>query len=67
MQDPPEVIPMFIKKWEEGYDSVVGVRTKIEDNPFMTLVRTLYYRLFRAVSDIDVPVNAGSFSLLDKK
>lgn len=67
MQDPPEVIPKLITKWEDGFDVVVGIRTKIEDNLLMTLVRRVYYRLFRAVSDIDVPVNAGGFCLMSRK
>ncbi|OGG11971.1 hypothetical protein A2Z00_04075 [Candidatus Gottesmanbacteria bacterium RBG_13_45_10] len=67
MQDPARVIPTFIKKWEEGYDVVVGIRTKIEDNMFMTIMRKSFYRIFRAVSNIDVPVNAGSFELMSKR
>lgn len=67
MQDPPELIPQFVKKWGEGYDVVVGIRTSIEDSPLMTLVRKAYYRCFKAVSDIDVPVNAGSFCLMSRK
>lgn len=67
MQDPTEVILDFIKKWEEGFDMVVGIRTKIEDTPFMTFIRKLYYRIFKAMSNIEVPVDAGSFALLDRK
>lgn len=67
MQDPPEAISQFLRQWEKGFDVVVGIRTKIEDTPFMTVVRKLYYRVFRAVSDIEVPVDAGSFGLIDKK
>lgn len=67
MQDPPNVILEFIKKWEEGYSVVVGVRNKIEDSPFMTIIRKTYYRIFRTISNIDVPINAGSFGLLNKQ
>jgi len=67
MQDPPDLILKFIKKWEEGYKVVVGVRNKIDDNPFMILVRKAYYKIFKAISNIDVPVNAGSFGLIDRK
>lgn len=67
MQDPAEVILDFIKEWEKGFDVVVGVRNKTADSFFMATVRKLYYRIFRAMSNIDVPVNAGSFALLDKK
>ncbi|MBI5619964.1 glycosyltransferase family 2 protein [Candidatus Gottesmanbacteria bacterium] len=67
MQDPANLIPVFIKKWEEGYDSVVGIYTKTEDIFPMGLVRKLFYRFFKAMSNIDVPVNAGAFSLMDRK
>jgi len=67
MQDPPELISDFIKEWEDGYDVVVGVRNKIDDDFLMTFIRKTYYRIFRAFSNIDVPVNAGSYGLLDKQ
>lgn len=67
MQDPPEVILDFIREWEKGSNVVVGIRNKIDDTFFMTFIRRSYYRIFRAVSDIDIPVDAGSFALLDKK
>lgn len=67
MQDPPDLIPEFIKKWEDGYDLVVGIRNKIDDNFLMTLIRRFYYKIFRIISNVEVPVNAGSFGLIDKK
>ncbi len=54
MQDPPEVILELIKKWEEGNDVVVGVRTKTEDNILWTVARKSYYRIFRKISNIDI-------------
>lgn len=67
MQDPAELILDFISKWEEGFDLVVGVRTKTEDDLLMKHVRRFYYKIFKAISNIEVPVNAGSFGLLDRK
>ena len=67
MQDPPDVILEFITEWEKGFDVVVGIRTRVEDTFFLTIIRKLYYRIFRSISNIEVPVNAGSFGLLDKK
>lgn len=67
LQDPAKVILDFIKEWEKGFDVVVGVRTKIADSFFMTKVRKWYYRIFRSISNIEVPVDAGSFALIDKK
>ncbi len=67
LQDPPEVILKFVKKWEEGYDVVLGVRTKIEDNILMTFFRTWFYKILKTVSDIEIPVNSGSYSLMTRK
>lgn len=67
MQDPPELIRKFIKKWEEGYEIVAGVRTKIEDDPMMVFLRTSFYKIFKLVSDIEVPVNSGSYGLMGRR
>lgn len=67
LQDPASVILSFIKEWEKGFDVVVGIRTKIADTFLMTKIRKLYYRIFRSISNIEVPVDAGSFALIDKK
>lgn len=67
MQDPPELIVQFIKKWEAGYEIVAGVRNKIEDNFWMTFFRKSFYKIFQAVSDIDVPVNSGHFGLVGRR
>lgn len=67
LQDPPDIIPKFIKKWEEGYDVIVGLRTKLEDNIFMNFARRTFYKIFKAISNIEVPVNSGSFGLMDRK
>lgn len=67
MQDPADLIPAFIHKWEEGFDTVVGVYTKTEDVFPMGFIRRLFYRFFKALSNIEVPVNAGAFCLMDRK
>lgn len=67
LQDPPDVILDFIKQWEKGFEVVVGIREKIDDILPMTITRKLYYKIFKTISNIDIPVNAGSFCLLDKK
>ncbi|MCG2702540.1 glycosyltransferase family 2 protein [Candidatus Parcubacteria bacterium] len=66
-QDPPELISKFIKKWEDGYEVILGQYNKIEDSPFMTLMRKMFYKLFKNISNIDVPINVTGFGLLDKK
>ncbi len=67
MQDPARLIPTFVTQWEQGADIVVGIRTKIEDNVVMTLFRSAFYKLFKAVSNIDVPINAGSYGLMSRR
>lgn len=66
-QDPPEMIPKFIKKWEEGYDVVMGSYIKNQENFFMTNVRKFFYQFFKKIANIDVPTNVTGFGLLDKK
>lgn len=66
-QDPPELIPQFINKWEGGFDIIIGRRRSIEDNLLMAFFRRSFYRIFKTITDIDVPVNAGSFGLMDRK
>lgn len=67
LQDPSDLIPEFIGRWENGVDIVVGIRTKIEDSLIMTFFRRAFYKIFRAISDIYIPVNSGSYGLLDRK
>ncbi|MDR2474858.1 MAG: NAD-dependent epimerase/dehydratase family protein [Bacteroidales bacterium] len=66
-QDPPEIISQFIAKWEDGYDIVYGKRVKREAKWYMQIFYKLFYRVFRKLSDVEVPVDAGDFSLIDKK
>lgn len=67
LQDPPEIIEKFHKKWLEGYDVVYGVRVKREAPLVMRFFYKLFYRIFHKLSYIKIPVDAGDFSLIDKK
>ena len=67
LQDPPEMIPSLIKKWNEGYEIVYGIRVKREAAWHMQILYKLFYRLFRNLSDVPIPVDAGDFSLIDRK
>jgi len=66
-EDPPELVPEFIKKWEQGFNIVVGIYTKSEDDAFTTLLRKAFYGVFKRISNIDIPVAASGVGLLDKK
>lgn len=67
LQDPPEIIEQFYKKWTEGYDVVYGVRTKREAPILMAIAYKLFYRIFHKMSYIRIPLDAGDFSLIDRK
>ncbi len=68
LQDPPEVIPDMLRKWEEGNKVVFGVREKRRgENPFKLLTAKVFYRLIRLLSDIRMPIDAGDFRLLDRR
>lgn len=67
LQDPPEVIEAFYHKWREGYDVVYGVRVKREATLFLQTAYKLFYRAFRGLSYVPVPLDAGDFSLMDRR
>ncbi len=65
MQDPPEVIPQMVKKWEEGYKVVVGIKSKSKENPLMYLVRGIYYKIMDRLSDVEHIKQYDGFGLYD--
>jgi dolichol-phosphate mannosyltransferase len=67
LQDPPEVIPEFAKKWREGYDVVYGERVEREAPLHMRWFYKAFYRMFKRLAYVDVPVDAGDFSLIDRR
>jgi len=67
MQDPAELILEFISEWEMGADVVTGVYTKLEDNFVMSFLRRSFYRIFKTISSIDVPVNSSGYGLTSRK
>ncbi len=66
-QDPPELISDFIEKWEKGYEVIYGQRTRREAPFYMQIFYKIFYRIFRKLADIQIPVDAGDFSLIDRK
>lgn len=67
IQDPPELIPALAAKWLEGYDVVYGIRTRREGNVVKRAGYKAFYRLFRTLSYVDMPLDAGDFGLIDRK
>jgi glycosyltransferase involved in cell wall biosynthesis len=66
LQDPPDLILQFIKKWEEGYKIVVGTKTKSEENRIMFFIRKLFYNLIKKMSEVTQIKNFTGFGLYDK-
>jgi glycosyltransferase involved in cell wall biosynthesis len=67
LQDPPELLGEFIKKWNEGYKIVVGIKEKSEENKILFYLRRFYYRLLNNVSELDLISNCTGFGLYDRK
>ena len=67
LQDPPELIAAFYAKWREGNDVVYGRRVKREGSLLHALLVKAFYRLFRRVSDVPMPLDTGEFALMDRK
>ena len=65
-QDPPALIPEFVKKWEEGWKIVIGIKKKTEEGKFMAWVRRCYYKILRKITDIGHIENFTGFGLFDK-
>jgi len=67
LQDPPELIEQFYEKWLDGYDIVYGVRVRRETTLFLRFAYKLFYRIFRKLSYVPVALDAGDFSLIDRR
>ena len=68
LQDPPEVILELIDKWREGYEVVYAVREERQgESWFKRATASLFYRLIFRITDVDIPLDAGDFRLMDKK
>ena len=67
-QDPPEVLPELIEEWRMGAEVVVAVRrSRQERRKLLAFLFPLFYRLLGTLSDYPIPLNAGIFSLMDRK
>lgn len=67
LQDPPEVILAFYEKWRQGFDVVYGRRAKRETTRLLSLCYKGFYRVFRRLSSVAIPVDAGDFALMDRR
>ena len=68
LQHPPELIPQFVAKWREGFDMVIGVRNKRDEEGFIRRsMSRAYYRVMKSMTHVEIPPNAGDFRLIDRK
>lgn len=65
-QEPPEMIPVFVKNWEEGYKIVAGQKTSSKENKLIYMLRGIYYKMMKRFSDTDVIEQVTGFGLYDK-
>jgi polyisoprenyl-phosphate glycosyltransferase len=67
-QDPPEVLPELIDEWRQGAEVVIAVRrSRQEARKLLAILFPMFYRLLGTLSDFPIPLNAGIFSLMDRK
>ncbi|MFG1466445.1 glycosyltransferase family 2 protein [Xanthobacter sp. DSM 24535] len=67
LQDPPELIPEFVRHWENGIEIVAGARANREESFALRTCRGIFYRIVNGFSDFEIPKNVGEFQLIDRK
>jgi polyisoprenyl-phosphate glycosyltransferase len=67
LQDPPEVLGQFLDQWRLGHEVVYSIRTKRKEGFFKRTAYALFYRMLRATSSLDIPLDSGDFCLMDRK
>ncbi|HVM59991.1 MAG TPA: glycosyltransferase family 2 protein [Verrucomicrobiae bacterium] len=67
LQDPPELVPQFLKRWTEGVDVVYGVRRRRKESLLKRACYFLYYRVLATLSEVEIPLDSGDFCLMDRR
>ncbi|MFZ2227655.1 MAG: glycosyltransferase [Candidatus Nanopelagicaceae bacterium] len=68
LQDPPELIPAFLRKWEQGFENIYGVVEERQGTSFLRRLNSrLFYKVAGKLSDGAIPENASDFRLVDRK
>ncbi len=65
-QDPVEMIPKFVKEWENGYKIVIGIKNKSEESKIVYALRSLYYKMIKKFSEVEQIEHFTGFGLYDK-
>ena len=66
LQDPPETLPLFFAKWREGFQVVYAIRQKRKEWLGKRFAYWAFYRLLRAISDLQIPLDSGDFCIMDR-
>lgn len=67
LQDPPELIPEFVRHWESGIEIVAGERVNREERWMLRTCRSVFYAIVNYLSEFDIPQGVGEFQLIDRK
>jgi len=67
LQDPPEVLPQFVAKWREGHEVVYAIRARRPETWFLRASYAAFYRLLRRVANVEIPLDAGDFCVMDRR
>jgi dolichol-phosphate mannosyltransferase len=67
LQDPPEIVPQFLSKWEAGCDVVYGVRQSRKEFFLKRACYFLFYRILASLSEAEIPLDSGDFCLMDRR
>lgn len=67
LQDPPDLLPEFVRLWEQGYEVVAGARANREESLLLRTCRKAFYRIVNALSDFEISPDVGELQLIDRK
>jgi glycosyltransferase involved in cell wall biosynthesis len=67
LQDPPDLLPQFVKLWEQGHEVVAGQRSNREEGLLMRSMRGTFYRIVNRLAGFEIPEGVGEFQLVDRK
>jgi glycosyltransferase involved in cell wall biosynthesis len=67
LQDPPEMIPLFLEKFRAGYDVVYGIRQNRKEPLWLRFCFKAFYRIFNMIADRPIPLDVGDFSLISRR
>ena len=67
LQDPPEMIPLFLEKFRAGYDVVYGIRQNRKEPLWLRFCFKAFYRIFNIIADRPIPLDVGDFSLISRR